>query len=39
MTVNRVFYKLNSVYKQASIERQAVKRKDLKDRPQPHMFD
>jgi hypothetical protein len=39
MTVNRLFYKVNSVYKQASIERQAVKRKDLKDRPQPHMFD
>lgn len=38
-TVNKLFYKLNAVYKQASIERQAVKRRDLKDRPVPHMFE
>lgn len=34
MHASRLFVRLNSIYKQASIERQAVKRKDLlKDRP------
>ena len=33
-----MFYKVNAVYKQASIERQAVKRRDLKDRP-TEMFE
>ena len=34
MHANRLFVRINSIYKQASIERQAVKRKDLnKDRP------
>ena len=37
--VHRLFYKLNAVYKQASIERQAVKRRDIKERPLPHMFE
>lgn len=34
MHASRLFVRLNAIYKQASIERQAVKRKDLiKDRP------
>jgi hypothetical protein len=34
MHANRLFVRINGVYKQASIERQAVKRKDLaKERP------
>lgn len=37
--MNRLFYKLNAVYKQATIERQAVKRKDIRERPMPFMFD
>jgi hypothetical protein len=39
LIVNRLFFKLNAVYKQATIERQAVKRKDIKERPMPFMFD
>jgi hypothetical protein len=39
LIVNRLFYKLNAVYKQATIERQAVKRKEIKERPMPFMFD
>ena len=38
MDASRLFLRLNGVYKQASIERQAVKRKDLKDKPRPLFF-
>ncbi len=35
LEASKLFMRINGVYKQASIERQAVKRKDLKDRPHP----
>jgi len=40
MHASRLFVRFNAVYKQASIERQAVKRKDLvKDRPAGNLFE
>ena len=35
LDISKLFVRLNAVYKQASIERQAVKRKDMKERPKP----
>lgn len=35
LDVSKVLYRLGSVYKQASVERQAVKRRDVKDAERP----